>query len=377
MKMTFGTVLAGSILIVITAVFMTVGLSALTFQPVPSDIARPLTDQEERGRQIFMANGCVYCHTQYVRPQDWNAAGGGKASRVAQAGDYVFQRTMLLGTERTGPDLSQEGGVHPDDWHVAHFQNPRYTSPNSIMPQFSFLEGLDKATNTVRPNSDLANLIAYVQSLGQKGADARTKVHRDDKNDLLATLKGGQGTQGLTDPKVPYSQEHLDYLRTLVPETWKNTRSAMTPSNRSLAHGKQIFITNCIGCHGVDGDGNGPAAQFLNPRPFNFTDAKAQQAHSEGQLYHFLLFGLPGTAMPAWGDYLTVNDIWDVINFVRTIPNGGLRTPDDKLNVKQQVTGGAAGPQPSDFDAQTEDAYYNPPAPKPVPTGTATAAATK
>lgn len=133
MKMTFGTIVAGVILVVLTTVAMSLGLSTLTFQPPPSDIARPLTVTEERGRQIYMSNGCVYCHTQYVRPQDWTAAGGAKASRVAQAGDYVFQKTVLLGTERTGPDLSQEGGVHPDDWHRAHFANPRYTSPNSTL----------------------------------------------------------------------------------------------------------------------------------------------------------------------------------------------------------------------------------------------------
>jgi cbb3-type cytochrome oxidase cytochrome c subunit len=373
MKMTFGTVLAGSILIVVTAIFMTLGLSALTFTPAPSDIARPLSEAEEKGRQIYMGNGCVYCHTQYVRPQDWNAAGGGKASRVAQAGDYVFQKTMLLGTERTGPDLSQEGGVHPDDWHVAHFQNPRYTSPNSIMPQFSYIEGLDPNTKQVRPGSDLANLIAYVQSLGQKGADARTTVHRNDKQDLINTLNGGQGTAGIADPKVPYSQQHLDYLRSLVPETWKNTRSAMTPSNRSLVHGKQIYLTNCVGCHGYNGDGNGPAAQYMNPKPFNFTDAKAQSAHSEGQLYHFLLFGLPGSAMPAWGDYLTVNDIWDVINFLRTIPNGGLQTPDGQLSPNQVVRDGVAGPAPAPYDANQEQWYYNPP-PPPTPTTSGTSA---
>jgi len=365
MKMTFGTIVAGAIMIVVTAIFMTLGLSALTFTPAPSDIARPLSEAEEKGRGVYIGNGCVYCHTQYVRPQDWNAAGGGKAARVAQAGDYVFQKTMLLGTERTGPDLSQEGGVHPDDWHYAHFQNPRYTSPNSIMPQFSYLEGYDKANNKLIPGTDLANLISYVQSLGQKNSDERTKVQRSEKQGLVDSLDGGQGTPGL-DANVPYKDKHLQYLRTLVPDTWKNTRSAMPPSNRSLAHGKQIYVVNCIGCHGENGDGNGAAAQYLNPRPFNFKDVNAQQTHSEGQYYHFLLFGLPGSAMPAWGDYLTVNDIWDVINFVRTIPNGGLQTVDSQLNARQQVTGGVAGPAPAPFDSNAEQWTILPPSPTPV-----------
>ena len=103
----------------------------------------------------------------------------------------------------------------------------------------------------------------------------------------------------------------------------------MEATNRSLIHGKQIFTTNCIGCHGLNGDGKGPAAYFINnPAPRNFTDRSQQFYFSDGELYDAILFGVDGTAMPAWGDLLTVNDIWDVVNFIRTIPNGGLQTDD-------------------------------------------------
>jgi cytochrome c oxidase cbb3-type subunit II len=366
MKMTFGTIVAGAILVLLTTVSMALGLSTLTFQPPPSDIARPLSTVEEEGRQIYMSNGCVYCHTQYVRPQDWTAAGGGKAARVAQAGDYVFQKTVLLGTERTGPDLSQEGGVHPDDWHQAHFRNPRYTSPNSIMPQYSYLT-----------DDEINKLTAYVQSLGQKAADVRTQVHKDEKQKLIESLQGQGGAQG-TAPNTPYAQRHLDYLKTLVPQSWMNTKSAVPPTQRSLLHGKQVYLTNCIGCHGLQGDGNGPAAQYMNPRPFNFTNADVQRQHSEGQYYHFLLLGLPGSSMPAWGDYLSVKDIWDVINFLRTIPNGGLTVPDDQLTDRLLVRGGLAGPEPAPFDTQTENSQYGVfPRPSPTVTGTQTAGAAK
>ncbi len=346
MKMTFGTVLAGAALIMICVVFMTLGVSTLAFQPTPSDIARPLSELEEKGRQIYMGNGCVYCHTQYVRPQDWTAAGGGKALRVAQAGDYVFQKTMLLGTERTGPDLSQEGGVHPDDWHKAHFKNPRYTSPNSIMPQFSYLD-----------DEEIKQLTAYVQSLGLKAADVRTGVQGDAKKELIASLDGKGGAQG-TSADEPYSAKHLEYLKTLVPATWVNLKSAVPPTQRSLLHGKQVYLTNCVGCHGFEGKGNGPAAAYLEPKPFNFTNAQVQQQHSEGQYYHFLLFGMPGSAMAAWGDYLAVQDIWDVINFVRTIPNGGLKVSDAELKPEMVVRGGLAGPAPAPFDENNENYQY-------------------
>ncbi len=82
--------------------------------------------------------------------------------RIAQAGDYVADRPILLGSIRTGPDLSQAGGEHPDDWHITHFINPRYTRPNSIMPPWEFL-GKEK----------IETLTRYVQGLGFKMADRR------------------------------------------------------------------------------------------------------------------------------------------------------------------------------------------------------------
>ncbi len=343
MKMTFGTILAGAILIVITTVFMTVGLSTLTFQPAPSDIARPLSEPEERGRQIYMGNGCMYCHSQYVRPQDWTAAGGAKASRVAQAGDYVYQKTMLLGTERTGPDLSEEGGVHPDDWHRAHFQNPRYVSPNSIMPQFSFIKG-----------NELDDLIAYVQSLGGKAADARYNQLKAKQIEVLASWDKSY-------------EAHLDQIKSMVPPSWRDLKSAVPPTQRSLLHGKQIFLTNCIGCHGQYGDGRGPASQYMKPDPGNFNRPELQLAASDGQYYQYLLFGLPGTSMPAWGDYLTVQDIWDVINFLRTIPKGGLVVKDEQLqpslmlqfdpNYGPNTAGGYTGPVPSASDKLLDNPF--------------------
>ncbi len=343
LKMSFGTVFSGIILLVMTTVFVTLGLSSLTFQPAPSDIARPLTAAEERGRQVYMSNGCVYCHTQYVRPQDWNAAGGGKAVRVAQAGDYVFNRTMLLGTERTGPDLSQEGGVHPDDWHKAHFANPRYTSPNSIMPQFSFIKG-----------QELDDMVAYVQSLGGKAADARVAQMHNTQNEVLKSWYTNYDT-------------HLQQIKDMVPATWRDLRSAMTPSTRSLLHGRQIFLTNCIGCHGQYGNGRGPASQYMKPDPADFTNVKLQLAASDGQYYQYLLFGLPGTSMPAWGDFLTVNDIWDVINFLRTIPNGGLTVAEDQLQPSLMLQndprfggegqGKYPGPQPGEADKVLDSSY--------------------
>ena len=117
----------------------------------PSVIFRPAHRQKKREERFIIQNGCTYCHSQFIRAVDWGLG----AERMAQAGDYIADRPHLLGSERTGPDLSQEGGEHPDDWHLAHFTNPRFVRPESIMPAFEFLAG-----------QQMEALIAYKQSLG-------------------------------------------------------------------------------------------------------------------------------------------------------------------------------------------------------------------
>lgn len=303
------TVAFGAAIVFWSIVFVVVALPFLTFQPPQSADARPLTEQEERGRRLYAANGCNYCHSQYLRAQDWTGVASFRTvGRVAQAGDYYYQQTPMLGTERTGPDLSQEGGAHTDEWHLAHFRNPRYTFPKSIMPQFSFY--YESASDL--PKAEINDLIAYVQSLGGRAADDRMARQRALKQKLLA--ERGRGNEAI--------------IHEWFPSTWRNVRNPMDPSQRSLEHGKTIFLTNCIGCHGLQGDGKGPASRWIGgqnqPAPRNFTDVSAQHLFSDGELYDAILFGVDGTAMPAWGDILTVNDIWDVTNFLRTIPNGGI-----------------------------------------------------
>jgi cytochrome c oxidase cbb3-type subunit 2 len=156
MKMSPAVLVFGSLAIVWAAFFAVVLIPTETITMAPSDIWRAPTSRELKGRQLYIANGCTYCHSQYVRPQDWGVG----AQRIARPGDYRGQEPHLLGSERTGPDLSEEGGEHPNDWHLAHFRNPRSTRPVSLMPRFAFL-GKD----------DLALLTDYVQSLGGKAAD--------------------------------------------------------------------------------------------------------------------------------------------------------------------------------------------------------------
>ncbi len=101
---------------------------------------KPYTDQQLRGREVYIANGCVYCHSQ--QPRDRNLApdhtrGWGRPSVPA---DYVYDKPHLLGSMRTGPDLFNIGARQPSkDWHLGHLYQPRAYVPDSIMPSYPYM----------------------------------------------------------------------------------------------------------------------------------------------------------------------------------------------------------------------------------------------
>lgn len=99
----------------------------------------PYTENQLKGRQTYIENGCIYCHSQQVRDP---VAGADKHfgwGRASLPSDYIYDKPHLLGTMRTGPDLSNIGSRQPSrDWHHLHLYDPRSLVPWSIMPGFSF-----------------------------------------------------------------------------------------------------------------------------------------------------------------------------------------------------------------------------------------------
>jgi cbb3-type cytochrome oxidase cytochrome c subunit len=81
-------------------------------------------------------------------------------------GEYQneLSQPQLFGTRRVGPDLSREAGKRTNDWHFAHFFNPKLVEPESVMPAYSWY--FDETTNPPTPKPDAIALVAYVQSLG-------------------------------------------------------------------------------------------------------------------------------------------------------------------------------------------------------------------
>ena len=227
----------------------------------------------------------------------------------------------MLGTERTGPDLSQEGGVAYRRVAPGALPQPALYLPKSIMPEFSFYYSGQRT----RRNQEIIDLIAYVQAWAARRPTSGRPRQKALKQKLLD--ERAKGNEAII-------HEWFPRPGATCATRWSR-RSARWSTARGL-HDQLRRLPRPAGRR----QGPGRALVVNNPAPRNFTDARPQLLFSDGEMYDAILFGVDGTAMPAWGDMLTVNDIWDVTNFLRTIPNGGLKreptadmmvsAPDDK-----------------------------------------------
>lgn len=134
----------------LSGAMVTLALATATLVLVPylqlSDLKpavglKPYTAAQLRGRDQYIKNGCMYCHSQQPRAVSQTPAdeqrGWGRASVAA---DYYYDKPHLLGTMRTGPDLFNIGARQPSaDWQLGHLYQPRAYAPGSIMPSFPYL----------------------------------------------------------------------------------------------------------------------------------------------------------------------------------------------------------------------------------------------
>ena len=166
----------------------------------PVDGLKPYTALQLEGRDIYIREGCVNCHSQMIRPFRHEVE---RYGHYSVAGESVWEHPFLWGSKRTGPDLARVGGRYSDDWHYAHLINPRDVVPQSNMPGFPWLatntldgeltpkkmevmnkltkgkmspndedglmysaEEIAAATESVKGKTEMQALIAYLQSLG-------------------------------------------------------------------------------------------------------------------------------------------------------------------------------------------------------------------
>lgn len=155
----------------------------------PLEGLMPLTAAQLEGKDIYIREGCHVCHTQMVRPFRSETERYGPYS---VAGEYVYDRTFLWGSKRTGPDLIRVGGKYSDAWQRAHLYNPRDVVPESNMPAFPWLfsqqvdasmtadkmvglrtvgvpytdEDIAGAAEAVQDKYEIEVLVEYLQQLG-------------------------------------------------------------------------------------------------------------------------------------------------------------------------------------------------------------------
>lgn len=135
---------------------------------------KPYTPLELEGRDIYIREGCVNCHSQMIRPFRSETERYGEYSK---SGEFIYDRPFLWGSKRTGPDLHRIGGKYPDSWHYNHMLDPTSMSPGSIMPPYPWL--LEDDLNT----SYTPAKIRILQSLGTPYPDGYAeKAVEDLKN---------------------------------------------------------------------------------------------------------------------------------------------------------------------------------------------------
>lgn len=233
-----------------------------------------LTGEPFRGYQVYIAQGCMYCHTQYLRPQDvvtgWGQ--GAQEADVSEPGDYANYPAPLWSTQRNGPDLTLEGKRVPlMQWQIDHLVDPRRFQPQSIMPSFKHL-----------PERDLRDLAAYMVSLG-------------NDPDKLRQGQVGPGAQpgGLS----PAAEKGL-----------------------ALAKAK-----GCLACHTTTGDPSvGPTWKALYGRMTDLSDGSmvtADDAYIAQSIEDPAARVVKGfqPVMPSFKGQLTADDIVGIVEYLKTL----------------------------------------------------------
>ena len=208
--------------------------------PLPD--SEPLSEAASKGKRLYIANGCVACHTQQVRNLDMDKTWGSRPGIPADyAGigrtDFWRNTATLMGTERTGPDLTDIGNRQPSlDWNLVHLFNPRIVVRESIMPAYPWMFRFTKepAKNEVVVNVPKAYL---------KEPEGKW-VATEDALNLVAYL------QSLKQVKLPEG--------TPAPEFLYKPRTSPTDNAATAAgglDGAELYTANCQSCHQANGEG--------------------------------------------------------------------------------------------------------------------------
>jgi cytochrome c oxidase cbb3-type subunit I/II len=170
---------------------------------------KPYSPLEVLGRDLYIREGCVGCHSQMIRPFRSETERYGEYSK---AGEFVYDHPFLWGSKRTGPDLHRLGGKYPDAWHYNHMEDPRSTSPGSIMPAYPWL--LEQKLDT----SVVADRMRALRKVGVPYTDeqiqnAQKSIETQSKT-VVANLATGSITNAPADREIIALIAYLQRLGT-------------------------------------------------------------------------------------------------------------------------------------------------------------------
>lgn len=222
--------------------------------------AVPALSQVERGRQVYISEGCIHCHSQYVRPNSPDVLMWGPVETLQAVRE---QNPPLIGNRRQGPDLAEVGARRSPLWLKAHFYDPREVSGASIMPSFGFLFRDGRGDD----------LVAYLASL--RGGDVQGHIAEED--------------------------------------AWTPAPEALHDADPRL--GQRLIEQDCATCHSAKGRTREAwQSSFkhlpadLVHGPFRYLKAGDTQEDQAIRIARIAKFGIPGTDMPGH-EYLSDREI--------------------------------------------------------------------
>lgn len=290
--------------------------------PLPG--AEPLSEEALKGKNVFISNGCVACHSQQVRNVEMDNVWG---ERPSIAADYAassrpnwwMNSATLMGTERTGPDLTNVGNRLPsEDWHLIHLFNPRIVAEESIMPSYPWLF-------EIKANADEDDKVVRVpQALLEN--DRQVVVATEEARQLVAYLKSLK-QQPLPDGIAP---QNFIYKKEARQKSDGNAPSDPTNESLSELDGDQLYAANCQACHQANGEGLKGAFPALK-------GSQIVQDENPERLINIILSGYDAREefgeMPAIGrvNNLSAAEIAAIANHERN--SWGNKAP--KISVKQ------------------------------------------
>jgi cytochrome c oxidase cbb3-type subunit 2 len=227
----------------------TAPLALLLAVPLATPEARAGTDVDPvaAGRAVYIAEGCIHCHSQFIRPHTKDELPWGPSRPLAA---MLAEEPPLPGNRRQGPDLQNVANRRSPDWNRLHLQEPRALAPGSTMPRYAhlFRDGDPRGEE----------LVAYLASLGADTSAARAE-----------TVAAWDPPASVGDPR----------------------------------RGARLFTTLCASCHGADARGAGPLAPQLATPPADLVagprprTTRPTPAATAAELARVIRFGVPGTAM--------------------------------------------------------------------------------